>query len=176
MKIPVASLDQVRHRLAALGAERREPETAEENWVLDDDRGTLGHAGLLLRVRRWGDRGWLTYKGLASFAAGVKSREEVECAVSDAGALLDILARIRMRVVRRYEKRRETWRLGAVEVALDVTPMGCFVELEGPPGDLTGRASALGLDPARAVRGSYLELWREYRRSRPEVPEDMLFT
>jgi adenylate cyclase class 2 len=175
MKVPVASLEDVRRRLTELDAKQLEGEAAEENWVFDDDHGTLVGANLLLRVRRWGERGWLTYKGPASYAGGVKSREEVECAVADAGLVIDILTRIGMRIVRRYEKRRETWRLGDVEVALDVTPMGSFVELEGPATGLVEGAKTLGLDPARAVRGTYLELWREYRRSHPGAPDDMVF-
>jgi adenylate cyclase class 2 len=174
MKLPVASHDELRRRLQELGAERREDDALEENWVLDDEAGTLAGAKSLLRVRRRGERAWLTYKGPASFAAGVKSREEIECGVAEPLVLVEVLERVGMRVVRRYQKRRETWRLDEVEVALDTTPMGRFVELEGPAAELPGLAEALALDPARAVPGSYLDLWREYRVLHPEASEDML--
>jgi adenylate cyclase class 2 len=129
----------------------------EDNWVLDDTARTLATAGRLLRVRRFGDRSFLTLKGPATFSAGVKSRVETE-------------------TVRRYQKRRETWSLEGVTVALDETPMGAFVELEGESARLASVASALGLDPRTSVRGTYLDLWTAYRAEHPDAPQDMVFS
>jgi len=62
-------------------------------------------------------------------------------------------------------------------VVLDHTPMGDFVEVEGPSHTLETTARAIGLDPSTAVRGSYLSLWREYRERRihEDLPRDMVF-
>ncbi len=76
----------------------------------------------------------------------------------------------------RYEKDRETWRLDDVEIVLDHTPMGDFVEVEGPAGVLEMTARSIGLDPSAAVRGSYISLWRAYReRAAENLPVDMVF-
>lgn len=175
IKLPVPNLDEVRSRLPSLGAVRRSPPTDEENWVLDDAGATLAQGAALLRVRRYGGVALLTYKGRASFAGGIKSRDELECVVGDAATLLAIFERLGFLPIRRYQKRREEWDAAGLIVALDETPMGCFVEIEGEVDRLAAAARALGLDPACAVPGSYLDLWERYRVAHPDAPRDMVF-
>ena len=176
MKIPVAALSHVRERLARAGARCDQPSALEENWVLDDPVRTLAGSGRLLRVRRTGDRAWLTLKEAASFSGGVKSRVEIETSVGNPETVLAVLGGLGFRPVRRYQKRREVWTLGAVVVALDETPMGEFVELEGPAEILPGAATALALDPKAAVLGTYLDLWVAYRGHHPDAPAEMVFS
>jgi adenylate cyclase class 2 len=175
MKVPVAALDPLRAALAELGARRVEPATFEDNLVLDDAAGTLASAARLLRLRRWGTVVTLTYKGPATFANGVKHRQELETTVADLEATLAILATLGFSPVRRYQKRREVWQADTVQVALDETPIGYFVELEGDEAALRALAARLGLDPARAARGTYLDLWNEWRAHHPEAGPDMVF-
>ncbi len=175
MKIPVSSLAPVRQRLAEVGAERVHSELREDNWVLDDRARTLAAAGRLLRVRQAGDGAALTVKEPGVFAGGIKSRVELETAVASAGQTLAILAALGFAPVRRYQKRRESWALRGVVVALDETPMGAFVELEGESPLLQPAAVELGLDPRAAARGTYLDLWAAFRAAHPGAPEDMVF-
>jgi len=76
------------------------------------------------------------------------------------------------------KKDREEWLLEQCSVVLDHTPMGDFVEVEGPPERLERVARLLGLDAETAVRGSYVSLWVEYRELHPELdlPANMVFT
>jgi adenylate cyclase, class 2 len=175
IKLPVDGLVAIRKALAEAGARLEVPLELEQNWVLDHADNALARSGELLRVRRAGARSWLTHKGPATFAAGVKNRQELEVSVGDAAATVAILEALGFAVLRRYEKRRETWHLAAVVVALDETPMGPFVELEGPPQELASAARRLGLDPDSAVRGTYLDLWSSYRDRHPGAPADMVF-
>jgi adenylate cyclase class 2 len=175
MKIPVTSCESLRRRLAERGARMLHPQAMEDNWVLDDAPRTLAASGRLLRLRRFAGRSIVTFKGAASFSAGIKSRPEYETAVEDANAALAILAELGFAPVRRYQKHRETWSLDEVTVALDETPMGPFVELEGPAPRLPSVAAALALDPRAAARGTYLELWAAYRADHPDAPDDMVF-
>lgn len=175
MKFRVASLEGVRERLLRLGAALASPAHAEENWILDDATGRVAASGSLLRLRRSHGEAQLTFKGPAVFAGGVKSRDEIECRVEDVDCLLRLFARLGFAPVRRYEKRREEWRLGQTVVALDETPMGAFVEIEGAASALRPTAAALELDPRLAVAGTYLELWEQYRADHPDAPRDMVF-
>lgn len=175
MKFRVTDLDAVRSRLAALGARPLSPMQFEDNWVVDDASGELARAGQILRVRSYGARARITFKGPAIIAEGVKSRPEHEVEIDDPQRALALLAGLGFFPVRRYQKRRELWRSGVIEVALDVTPMGEFIELEGPRSELARLAVDLGFDPAVALAGTYLGLWAEFRSAHPEAPEDMTF-
>ena len=62
----------------------------------------------------------------------------------------DLLVRLGYRVVRRYEKVREEWQLGATMVALDHTPIGDFVEFEGDDAAAGGGALRLRSRHGRA--------------------------
>ena len=175
MKIAVPSLGPVRRCLAERGAVLVHPIALEDNWVLDDATRSLSAAGRLLRLRHFGGRATLTLKGEARFFGGVKSRVEIETEVGNAEHGLGILAGLGFAPVRRYQKRRETYSLDRVIVALDETPMGAFVELEGQAEQLPAAAFALDLDPLTAAVGTYLDLWNAFRTTHPGVPEDMLF-
>jgi predicted adenylyl cyclase CyaB len=176
LKIPVPELVGLRRRLQALGARLERAREHERNLLFDTPERRLTALGQALRLRLAGGRWVLTHKGPVSYQGQIKVREELELEVGDGQTLAVILGRLGLEPFVRYEKERESWRLGGVEVALDHTALGEFVELEGRPDELGVAATALGLEPARAVRGSYLTLWEEHRHGHPELglPVDML--
>ncbi|MGC8915776.1 MAG: class IV adenylate cyclase [Thermoanaerobaculum sp.] len=176
LKFRVGSLEVLRGLLSQHGAHRESPPDLERNWVLDDVAGSLRARGVLLRVRTWGCKAWLTFKGPATFEGGIKSRQEIETEVANGEVTLAILSAVGFAVAFYYEKKRELWRWGDVAVALDETPMGSFVELEGPPGALAPCARSLGLELDHGLRASYLELWGEHRRRYPRAPAFMVFS
>lgn len=175
VKIPVSALAPVRHRLGISGGRLAGERQLEDNAVLDTPDLRLLASGRLLRLRRWGSEAILTFKGPATYDGGVKTRLELETGVGAPERALGILAELGWTVQRRYQKYRETWKLGAVTVALDETPIGCFVEIEGPGSELPAAAQALGLDVGAAVSASYQELWQQWRQAHPGAPRDMLF-
>ena len=178
LKIPVTDLQPIRASLRAARAVKVQSVARETNVLLDSDDGRLRNAGSLLRLRKHGDRKLLTFKGPVSYRGAVKERPEYETEIADLERMSDILGLVGFSIFMRYEKEREEWLLGEVSVVLDQTPMGDFVEVEGPPEQLEQTALVLGLDTADAVRGSYLSLWQEYRERHPELnlPCDMVFT
>lgn len=177
LKIPVDDHATVIEQLGALHAERVMPPSEEHNALFDFADGRLSLSGSTLRLRRFGSRWLFTFKGPATYTGPVKRREELETDIDDGEVMVVILGRLGLEPRVRYEKIRETWRLEGVEIALDRTPMGCFVELEGPVERLETLARRLSLDPSRAVRGSYVSLWQQYRADHPEMglPRDMVF-
>lgn len=175
LKIPVEALKPLRSRLESLGAELVAGREREENHLLDTPERTLQRSGRTLRVRRLGDRCLLTLKGQMRWNGAVKERDELETVASSAATVLAILRQLGYSPTFRYDKNRERWRLGRVEVDLDELPIGAFVELEGPADELDAAARSLGLDPTAAVRGSYASLWASRRQADPSLPRDMVF-
>ena len=175
LKIPVADLDPVKRRLDALGGRRLHAAELEVNILFDTDEGRLAAGREVLRVRRAGRRTIVTYKGPASWQGAVKQRREIELDVASADDTAHLLHALGFLPRMRYEKIRESWEMGPVRIDLDRTPMGDFVEVEGPPGELETAARQLGLDAGEAVAGSYVSLWHDYRERHPGVGRDMVF-
>jgi adenylate cyclase class 2 len=141
----------------------------EQNILFDTAAEKLKKRGQLLRIRteapaprgtggkRIG-RVLLTFKGPAgtretrdSGRGAHKVREELELQVSDGEALASILRGLGMRPWFRYEKFRTTYQLRTTQhwargllIELDETPIGTFVELEGPARAIDCGAKALG--------------------------------
>lgn len=174
IKLPAPDLDALRIRLGEGGARLLAERHFESNDLYDDLAGSVAGRGCVLRLRRTPAGATLTFKGPARFAGGVKTREERETAVSDPEALEGILGGLGYRPRFRYEKHREDWTLDRCVVALDETPIGGFVEVEGDPTAIRGVLPRLGLDPADALPYSYADLYARRRREDPSLPADML--
>lgn len=177
LKIPVADHESIREVLRLAGAETVQTMAREVNLLLDAPDGRLRAAGSLLRLREHGDRQLITFKGAPSFRGAIKQRLELETRIGDLTMMVEILDHLGFRIFMKYEKDREEWQMGEFSVVLDHTPMGDFVEVEGPAEQLEQTARSLGLEIADAVRGSYPSLWQDYRTRHPEdaLPLDMVF-
>jgi adenylate cyclase class 2 len=160
IKIEVSDLAPVRERLRELGA--TDEGAVEERNVYFDREGALRERWESLRLRQ-DRRARLTWKGPSRFQGGVLSRPEVEVEVSSFDDTAEILRRLGYGVAEELVKRRETWRLDAVVVALDTLDFGRFVELEGEADRARRVARQLGLDPADGLPWSY-RLLRKKRR------------
>ncbi|MGH9368317.1 MAG: class IV adenylate cyclase [Thermoanaerobaculia bacterium] len=175
VKLPAADLEEVRRRLRERGGTLERARHSESNDLYDDPGGRLLAAGCALRLRRTEGESRLTFKGPARFEQGIRSREERETTVGDAGEAAAILARLGLTRRFRYEKRREEWRLLECAVALDETPIGDFVEIEGDPAAIRKALAALELDFASALPYSYAHLYALKRKENPALPSDMVF-
>ncbi len=175
VKLPCEKLGTIREKLKQQGAILRSARHDEVNDLYDDTRGELSKRGCTLRLRRAEGETILTFKGPARFEEGVKIREEREIRVSDAEETELLLAGIGMRRRFRYEKRREEWELSGCVLALDETPIGRFVEIEGNPAAIRGVLAGLALDFSEAIPYSYASLYARRRKEDPTLPEDMVF-
>ena len=176
-KFRVPDREMLETRLAALGAKEGELED-EVNLLLDDDAGSLRLGGRALRVRTVNGHGLLTFKGPATFGAGVKARLELESGVDDPAAVLALFEALGFRPGFRYEKRRTPWRFSDPArplVVVDETPLGLFAEIEGEETALRVLAADLGVPEGDFLRSSYWGLWQSARAADPSLPEDMVF-
>jgi adenylate cyclase, class 2 len=165
-------------RLRALGAAGTAAE-AESNVLFDDAARSLRDGGCALRVRTVGGRGFLTFKGRADVAAGVKSRVELESAVADPESVARVLEVLGYRPWFRYEKRRATWTFADPArpvVVVDETPLGLYAEIEGRDAAVRALAAELGVPEADFIPESYIGLWLAAREKNPALPPDMVFS
>jgi adenylate cyclase class 2 len=161
IKLRVVSPEKAREALASLGARLCRARHFEDNVLFDDAAGRLRGSGRVIRLRRTPAAAIATYKGPGSVAAGVRSREEIEFSVSDADGFEKMLAAIELRPTFRYQKYREVFSHRDVEIVIDETPLGTFLEIEGPPATIHATAAALGYAPTDYVLESYAGLFAQ---------------
>lgn len=176
IKLRVHSARYATTLLASRGFAVSKPRHFESNVLLDTEANQLRESGKLLRLRSAGGKAILTYKGVAS-SGRHKIREEVEVGVEDFSATRHILERLGFRAKFRYEKFRTEYRRPGEPgvVVLDETPIGDFLELEGPPEWIDSTAHSLGFDDSQFLTASYGRLYLEWCAERQVTPADMVF-
>lgn len=160
IKLRMQGPGAARKAVESLGAARVRARHLEDNRMYDDAASSLYATGRALRVRRAEGRAIVTYKGpRAPRADGVKSRQEIELDVADGDAFESVLRALGYRRVFRYEKYRETYEWHDVEIVVDETPIGTFLEIEGAIDTIHAAARALGLGPKDYIGDSYAALF-----------------
>lgn len=119
-------------------------------------------------------RSLLTYKGPVQ-PSPMKLREERETVVSDGETLLYLLNQLGFSIWFRYQKYREEFGASDAIIALDETPIGTFVEVEGSESAISEIAAALGRTPADYLVDSYRALYVQDRAQQGIAERDMVF-
>jgi adenylate cyclase, class 2 len=159
VKVRLASPQEVRGKLEALGAVLVRERHLEDNELFDDANGSLRASGTLLRLRETPHGGSLTYKGPRLSAGAMKVREERETAVAAPEQVRAILRHLGYHPTFRYQKYRESWFYKEQEVEIDETPIGAFLEIEGDLAGIEAVAAELGFGPPDYVAESYVGLY-----------------
>jgi adenylate cyclase class 2 len=146
----------------------------QEDCLLDDTADHLRQRRCVLRIRIEQGKSLLTFKGPVQPSA-MKLREEIETVVGDGDALLHLFQQLGFDVWFRYQKYREEFAYGDVIIALDETPIGTFVEIEGGEEGIIDMAKALGRGPADFIADSYRTLFCRYREQHQLGATDMVF-
>jgi adenylate cyclase, class 2 len=148
----------------------------ESNVLYDTAAGELRSLGVILRVRQAGGKALLTYKG-PSTPAKHKTREEIETYVSNPMELRKILELLGYQPVFWYEKYRTEYQdfAGRGVVMLDETPVGVFLELEGPPDWIDLTARRLGFSESDYITMSYASIYLDDCAARGISPKHMVF-
>jgi adenylate cyclase class 2 len=108
-----------------------------------------------------------------------KVRREIEFVAPEAAAFRDALEVLGFRPSFYYEKIRTTYRLPRLRhllISLDETPIGFFLELEGPPAAIDRARSALGYRRQDTILPSYGALYAAHCRASGVPFGDMLFS
>ena len=179
IKLSFGSAEAARKAVAALGAVPLRARRLQDDRLLDTAGGRLRDEWCTLRVRveqpaGGGESAALTFKGPPRPDV-MKVREELETDVGDGAALLEMLRRVGFDVWFRYQKYREEFERDGTIVAIDETPCGVFVELEGSEAGVTRLARALGRGPGDYITASYRRVWESDCAARGRPAGDMVF-
>ncbi len=179
------SADDLRPLLLQAGARPVTGPCFETNVLYDLPGKPLREKHQLLRLRTSEEAGRcecrLTFKApLPEALAGgraVKRREELELKLDDVRVMHIILARLGYAEIGRYEKVRESWRIGdAVHIDMDMMPFMHCVEIEAPLDRFETAERILGLAGRETSALSYHALYTEWLAGQGLPPRaDILF-
>ncbi len=161
--------------LRKIGATEIHPREFEDNQLYDFPNFSLKMNQSMLRVRHQERESTLTYKEAPRVEGGAKVRDEMEVTVSSSETMIAILSHLGMRPLFRYQKYRAAYQYSGLMITLDETPIGVFLELEGPKHLIDEVAARLGYKMTDYISKSYLSLYQEHLKSRGLPLKDMLF-
>ena len=176
VKIAVPAAAKARALVRERGFRVLRARVFEQNIVLDDDKGSVKGRGLLLRVRSARKVTTVTFKGRE--VPGIhKRREEREFKASDLEECLAVFENLGFTPSLRYEKYRTEFVRGEEpgHVTLDETPIGVFMELEGPSRWIDQTAKDLGFSRDDYIGLSYARLYEQWCREHGVVSNNMSF-
>jgi adenylate cyclase class 2 len=177
VKISVPDLNVIATKLDSLGFHIHVGRAFEANTLYDTGNQALRAAGNILRLRQVGNRNVLTFKGQEQ-SGPHKKREEIETEFDSSDAMQQILERLGYHPAFRYEKFRTEYKRSGDDqgvVTLDQTPIGNFLELEGPPDWIDATARLLGFSPSDYLLDSYGKLYLADCERRGVEPANMVF-
>ncbi len=174
VKLRFADVESARAAVLSTGATPVRSRRLQEDCLLDTADEVLHRRRCVLRVRMESGKSVLTFKGPVQ-PADVRVREELETIVADGPVLLRVLEELGYSVWFRYQKYREEFVLDDVIVAVDETPLGTFVEIEGGDRGIADMAVALGRGPSDYLLDSYRGLFCAHCQQLGLPPTDMLF-
>jgi adenylate cyclase class 2 len=148
--------DAMRVRLKEIGATLQEPERLmrRKNFNVVSSASVSGDQRSWVRIRDEGDKVTMTYKRLNDRT--LHGTKEINVVVDSFEQTDALLAAAGLQAKTYQETKRESWKLGAVEIELDQWPwIHPFLEIEGPSEhEVKSTAEKLGLSWDDALHGS----------------------
>ena len=162
VKLRFDSPEEARSAILSTGAAPLRARCLQEDALLDTDDESLQFRHSALRLRTEAGRTLLTFKGPVAKGT-MKVRDEYETEIGNREVMTQVLTALGLHVWFRYEKYREEYTAANVTVALDETPVGTFVEIEGDEHGIHAMTRALGRTPDDFIILSYRRLFVRHR-------------
>jgi adenylate cyclase, class 2 len=182
IKLALRDAKGIRKRLSELGFRTVQARHFESNYLFDFPDLRLRKSRCLVRLRFAGDQGLLTYKGAPLQSRDYKIRPEIETKIGDGHQMREILLILGLHEVFCYEKFRTICAprgkgdaVEAPHLVVDETPIGNYLELEGPQRWIDEVARQLGYARRDYIRESYAALYRNKCQVEGKTPGNMIF-
>ena len=168
IKIGNISIEDTREKIIDNNFRSIVPRAFEQNIVFDTPEKKLKTSNFLLRLRKKGDKSIVTFKRPVKKSLSTthyKIREETEVEVLDFEEMRKIFMGLGYEPVFIYEKYREVFQKGDVRLMVDETPIGNFIEIEGPEEAIDRTAQELGHSKNDYIIDNYRTLFRKAGRT-----------
>ena len=182
VKLAVKNPKGLRQLLSEQGFRIIQPRHFESNILFDFPDTRLRKLRCLVRLRYMGDQALLTYKGTPLRSRDYKIRPEYESKVEDGHRVHEILLHLGLQEMFSYEKYRTIYAprgkrdaSDGPHLVFDETPVGTFIELEGPQRWIDEVARQLGYSRQDYIKESYAALYRKKCQREGKTPGNMLF-
>ena len=181
VKLSLSTREEAVGRLEGLHVALESERHFEDNEIYDTPDGVLSREGRLLRLRVAAGEVLVTYKEKVHTELRAKVRREVQTVVGSAEAMREIFSRLGLVRIYRYQKYRTYY--GWIDpetgerlaIALDDTPIGTFIELEGPKESIDRAARQMGCKEDDYVLEDYRTLHSAWLEQRGLPPGDLVF-
>jgi adenylate cyclase class 2 len=174
IKLRYDSVESAHAAVLAAGATPLLGRRLQEDALLDTADESLRRRRCVLRIRVENGKSRITFKGPVQ-PSDMKMRDELETLIGDGVLLVRVFEELGFHVWFRYEKYRQEFTHEDVIVAIDETPVGVFVEIEGSEPGIASMAQALGRRPADYVLDSYRGLFLKHGKEFGLAGTDMVF-
>ena len=175
-KFPISSTEDYLPKILEIGAICEQPVQFERNLRFDDKNSSLSQTAQVLRLRDNGGIAVLTYKSDKNSSTSLADREEIETIVEDFERTRLILERLGFEVVFIYEKYRSIYSLDQTGIFVDHTPIGDFIEIEGPDEEtIRMTAEKIGLSWETRSGKGYRALFNIWKKEHSYPERDMVF-
>jgi len=174
IKVRFASKNAAHEAVKSVGATPLRSKRLQKDALFDWPDERLRQSQCVLRVRQENEDCTLTFKGPPE-SASMKVREEIESTAGNSSNLVTILERLGLEVWFRYEKYREEFTFNGVIVAIDETPVGIFIELEGEENVIHQIAGSLGWSQEDYILDSYWDIFLKESNTKGSGTSDMVF-
>jgi adenylate cyclase class 2 len=182
IKLEARNPPALRRRLRELRFRAVQARHFESNAVFDFSDQRLWKAHRLLRLRLAGGQWTLTLKAAPDCSHPYKVRRETDIGIEEGSLLPEVLETLGLREAFRYEKYRTVYARGAASrkaegptLVYDETPIGDYLELEGPRRWIDQVARELGYARKDYITASYGSLYRQRCQARGVEPGNMVF-
>lgn len=174
IKVRFASKNAAHEAVKSVGATPLRSKRLQKDALFDWPDERLRQSQCVLRIRQENEDCTLTFKGPPE-SASMKVREEIESTAGNSSNLVTILERLGLEVWFRYEKYREEFTFDGVIVAIDETPVGIFIELEGEENVIHEIAGSLGWSQEDYILDSYWDIFLKESNTKGSGTSDMVF-
>jgi adenylate cyclase class 2 len=187
LKFPLSDPAALQNLLPQLGFHLDTPRTFESNTLYDTPGRELRAQKQLLRIRQYGNVHTLTHKRTAApedpeHPSRYKVRIETETTVADPVALGQVFEQLGYQPVFIYEKYRTEWSAfdpltgSSPHLVIDETPIGNYVELEGPTTWIDRMLVDLGVNVNTCLTDSYGKLFLDWKERTGSPAENLTFS